>query len=78
MQSLLFVVDKVDIDDLFLIVPKIEHLVLKNSTKLQNKFYWVHEKCLNLRYLKCPVALFELFQQPHRRFLDQRQRDVLC
>ena len=77
MQSLLFVVDKVDIDELFLIVPKIEHLVFKNSTKLQNKFYWVHEKCLNQRYLKCPVALFELFQQPHRRFFGPTSKRCL-
>ena len=53
MQLLLFVVDKVDtcvcldIDELLLIGPEIEHLVFKNSTKLQKKFYWVHEKCVN-------------------------------
>ena len=47
MQLLLFVADKVDtclrldIDELLLIGPEIEHLVFKNSTKLQKKFYWV-------------------------------------
>ena len=59
MQLLLFVVDKVDtclrldIDELLLIGPEIEHLVFKNSTKLQKKFYWVHEKCVNRVCFDC-------------------------
>ena len=92
MQLLLFVVDKVDtcvcldIDELLLIGPEIEHLVFKNSTKLQKKFYWVHEKCVNPVCFDCfpntfycytSSALYPLNGNNNRVdiFLNQRQRD---
>ena len=71
-QLLLFVVDKVDtcvcldIDELLLIGPEIEHLVFKNSTKLQKKFYCYTSS-----------ALYPLNGNNNRVdiFLNQRQRD---